>query len=162
MKYYYIILCGFVCISIVFLSDHPERGVWSGGRDLNLRQSGFCTLDRLNDAHHTGRRLQRLRQPRPKLGWLGSSTKLSYRPTEFYNVKITIYGFRCNSSNYDGFCYVYHNLLQILGFWLGIHIYLVCFFKKGIKSLGPRYGIYLLSSWMCSSTAASSFFRFSA
>jgi hypothetical protein len=52
---------------------------------LNLRQSGFCTLDRLNDAHHTGRRLQRLRQPVPKSSWLGSSTKLSYRPTDFYN-----------------------------------------------------------------------------
>jgi hypothetical protein len=34
---------------------------------LNLRQSGFCTLDRLNDAHHTGRLLQRLRQPRHKV-----------------------------------------------------------------------------------------------
>jgi hypothetical protein len=52
---------------------------------LNLRQSGVCTLDRLNDAHHAGRRLQRLRQPRPMLGWLGSSTKLSYLPTDFYN-----------------------------------------------------------------------------
>jgi hypothetical protein len=59
--------------------------LWSGGRDLNLRQSGVCTLDRLNDAHHTGRRLQRLRQPRHMLGWLGSSTKLSYLPTNLYN-----------------------------------------------------------------------------
>ena len=68
-----------------FFARFIISGVWSGGRDLNLRQSGFCTLDRLNDAHHTGRRLQRLRQSVPKSGWLGSSTKLSYRPTKCYN-----------------------------------------------------------------------------
>jgi hypothetical protein len=32
--------------------------------------------------------------PDTRLGWLGSSTKLSYLPTDFYNVKITIYAFR--------------------------------------------------------------------
>ena len=103
-----------LCQFLVFLPDTPEE-VWSGGRDLNLRRSGFCTLDRLNDAHHTGRLLQHLRQPRHLLGWLGSSTKLSYRPTDLYNVKITIYAFRyLNSKNsidalnfhllYDQFC----------------------------------------------------------
>jgi len=34
--------------------------------------------------------------PDTRLGWLGSSTKLSYLPTDFYNVKITIYAFRSN------------------------------------------------------------------
>lgn len=61
---------------------------------MNLRQSGVCTLDRLNDAHHVGRRLQRLRQPRQLLGWLGSSTKLSYLPTDFLQRENTIYAFR--------------------------------------------------------------------
>jgi hypothetical protein len=55
-----------ICLRQFWLSCQTlQKGrLWSGGRDLNLRQSGVCTLDRLNDAHHDGRRLQRLRQPR--------------------------------------------------------------------------------------------------
>jgi len=53
-----------------------EVSFWSGGRDLNLRQSGFCqigcTLSRLGDAHLAGRRLQRLRL----LGLLADSEAL--------------------------------------------------------------------------------------
>ena len=99
---------------LAFLPDILEGEFWSGGRDLNLRQSGVCTLDRLNDAHHTGRRLQRLRQPRQLLGWLGSSTKLSYLPTDHINVKNTIYAFRYASTN----CYVYLRFWTMLSFWL--------------------------------------------
>jgi len=97
-----------ICLRQFWLSCQTLQKweLWSGGRDLNLRQSGVCTLDRLNDAHHAGRRLQRLRQPRQMLGWLGSSTKLSYLPTDSYQRKITIYAFRYASTSCYNFCCV--------------------------------------------------------
>jgi len=117
---------------LAFLPDHPKKVLWSGGRDLNLRQSGFCTLDRLNDAHHTGRRLQRLRQPRHTLGWLGSSTKLSYLPTDFYNVKITIYAFRYASTN----CHNYLRFLEDLSAF-------VVFFSVVFKTIFQKFTGFL-------------------
>jgi len=38
--------------------------------------------------------------PDTRLGWLGSSTKLSYLPTDFYNVKNTIYAFRSSTTEF--------------------------------------------------------------
>jgi len=46
---------------------------------LNLRRSGFCTLGRLSGAHP--RRTPTASPSTRGSGWLGSSTKLSYRPT---------------------------------------------------------------------------------
>jgi hypothetical protein len=41
----------FLALNMIFCVRLTQWDFWSGGRDLNLRQSGFCTLDRLNDAH---------------------------------------------------------------------------------------------------------------
>ena len=99
---------------------------------MNLRQSGVCTLDRLNDAHHTGRRLQRLRQPRQLLGWLGSSTKLSYLPTDLFNVKNTIYAFRYASTN----CHNYLRFLEDLSaFVVFFSVVFMLSFKSSQASL---------------------------
>ncbi len=111
---------------------------------MNLRRSGFCTLDRLNDAHHTGRLLQHLRQPRPMLGWLGSSTKLSYRPTDFYNVNITIYAFRYNPSNYHNCLLEFPQLsLCFVGSWVTNSSPSCLFYVKNrIKNVdGPVLGV---------------------
>ena len=65
---------------------------WSGGRDLNLRHSGVCTLGRLGDLHpQVG--VYSISASH-ELGQLGSSTKLSYRPTSSFRGKIMIYVFR--------------------------------------------------------------------
>ena len=114
--------------------------MWSGGRDLNLRRSGFCTLDRLNDAHHTGRLLQRLRQPGPKSGWLGSSTKLSYRPTDCYNVKITIYAFRYNPSSYHDCLFEFPQLsLYFVGFWVTNSSQSFFYVKNRMKNVDSQF-----------------------
>jgi len=54
---------------------------------LVVRSVGWVTLT-------IGKCLQRLRQLKLSLGWLGSSTKLSYRPTDSFKRKIAIYTFR--------------------------------------------------------------------
>jgi hypothetical protein len=64
------------------------KGGWSGGQDLNLRHSGICALGRLSGTH-----LGQASTASPPvkamwLHWLGSSTKLSYRPTAVYKNRI--------------------------------------------------------------------------